>query len=172
MSHDIHDFVQKSIPMDPNTYNLEAFLYLLRQWPWIHRDIFIHYVASGYDQHSQRSTMLSIGKPSTSIRAIYTMANCECHNQRLISTISTLNPYKKPYKNPYKSPIRSPINRAPFLVGASSPTPWTLKSCHPVAWLFRRPTEDHRSKVVAKAIAIENGHRNSGFSHEKWWICP
>jgi hypothetical protein len=21
-------------------------------------------------------------------------------------------------------------------------------------------------------IAIENGHRNSGFSHEKWWIFP
>ena len=42
----------KSIPMDPGTvpserkwdwgiiyYNLEVFLYLLRQWPWIHRDI-------------------------------------------------------------------------------------------------------------------------------------
>ena len=21
-------------------------------------------------------------------------------------------------------------------------------------------------------IAMENGHRKSGFSHEKWWICP
>jgi hypothetical protein len=21
-------------------------------------------------------------------------------------------------------------------------------------------------------IAIENGHRNRGFSHEKWWIFP
>ena len=21
-------------------------------------------------------------------------------------------------------------------------------------------------------VAIENGHRNSGFSHEKWWIFP
>jgi len=26
--------------------------------------------------------------------------------------------------------------------------------------------------LVMTNIAIENGHRNSGFSHEKWWIFP
>jgi len=26
--------------------------------------------------------------------------------------------------------------------------------------------------LVICQIAIENGHRNSGFSHEKWWIFP
>ena len=27
----------------------------------------------------------------------------------------------------------------------------------------------HRYPLVNKRFAIENGHRNSGFSHEKWW---
>jgi hypothetical protein len=26
--------------------------------------------------------------------------------------------------------------------------------------------------LVMTNIAIENGHRNSEFSHEKWWIFP
>ena len=26
--------------------------------------------------------------------------------------------------------------------------------------------------LVICYIAIENGHRHSGFSHEKWWIVP
>ena len=26
--------------------------------------------------------------------------------------------------------------------------------------------------LVICYIAIENGHRHSGFSHEKWWIFP
>ena len=26
------------------------------------------------------------------------------------------------------------------------------------------------SYVVIEQFAIENGHRNSGFSHEKWWF--
>jgi len=26
--------------------------------------------------------------------------------------------------------------------------------------------------LVICNIAIENGHRNSGFTHEKWWIFP
>ena len=34
---------------------------------------------------------------------------------------------------------------------------------------------DHVASIyplVICYIAIENGHRNSGFSHEKWWIFP
>ena len=36
------------------------------------------------------------------------------------------------------------------------------------------PVMDWRSyyPLVMANIAIENGHRNSGFSHEKWWIFP
>ena len=38
----------------------------------------VHRLPSGYDIHSSpwKITMLLIGKPSISIRAIYTMANC------------------------------------------------------------------------------------------------
>jgi len=41
---------------------------------------------------------------------------------------------------------------------------------------------DHQSPIFATSVhipglvnlqkAIENGHRNSGFSHSKWWIFP
>ena len=39
-------------------------------------------------------------------------------------------------------------------------------------WLDVHPSFEHNYPLVMTNIAIENGHRNSGFTHEKWWIFP
>ena len=42
----------------------------------------------------------------------------------------------------------------------------------PVPSALKQSRKKNLPGLVNIQIAIENGHRNSGFSHEKWWIFP
>ena len=89
-------------------------------------------------------TMFKNGKPSISIRVIYSMANCECHNQRVALTSIHINQY--PYKSAKSFDIQScESTSCPFLYQLSNDfhvnqyIPW-----HPQFFLVKSPNFSNR----------------------------